>query len=62
MWRDGAHHEVEKTNGFDESETKNGVREELATERWVAGNSLEESGEDQTNTDTCDQIRQLFPS
>jgi hypothetical protein len=40
------------TNGFDESETQNGVREELATERWVAGNSAEEGGENETDTDT----------
>lgn len=45
-------HEVEKTNGFDESETQNGVREELATEGRVAGNTVEESSEDETDTDT----------
>lgn len=38
------------TNGLDESETQNGVGEELATERWVAGNSLEESSENETDT------------
>lgn len=44
-----------KTDGFDESETQNGVREELATERGVTGNSLEKSSEDETDTDTgCD--------
>jgi len=45
-------HQVEQTNGFDEGETKNGVREELATEGGVAGNAVEEGGEDETNTDT----------
>lgn len=45
-------HQVEKTNGLDESETQNGVREELATEGRVAGNTVEESGEDETDTDT----------
>lgn len=45
-------HEVEKTNGLDEGETKNGVREELATEGGVAGNAVQESGEDETDTDT----------
>ena len=45
-------HEVEKTNGFDEGETQNGVREELTTERGVAGNTLEESSENKANTDT----------
>lgn len=45
-------HEVEKTDGLDESETQNGVREELATERRVAGNTLEEGSEDKTDTDT----------
>jgi len=45
-------HEVEKTDGLDESETQNGVREELATEGGVAGNAVEESGEDETDTDT----------
>lgn len=45
-------HEVEKTDGLDESETQNGVREELATESRVAGNAVEEGGEDETDTDT----------
>jgi len=45
-------HEVEKTDGLDESETQNGIREELATEGRVAGNTVQESGEDETDTDT----------
>jgi hypothetical protein len=45
-------HEVEKTDGLDEGETQNGIREELATESRVAGNTVKESGEDKTDTDT----------
>lgn len=45
-------HEVEETNGLDEGETKNGVREELATESRVAGNSVKKGGEDETDTNT----------
>jgi hypothetical protein len=45
-------HQVEKTDGLDESETKNGVGEELATEGRVAGNTVEKGGEDETDTDT----------
>lgn len=45
-------HEVEQTHGLDESETQNGVGEELATESRVAGNAHEQSGEDETDTDT----------
>jgi hypothetical protein len=45
-------HEIEKTNGFDESETQNGVSEKLATEGRVAGNTVQESSEDETDTDT----------
>jgi len=40
------------TNGLDEGETKNGVREKLATEGGVAGDGLDEGGEDETDTDT----------
>jgi hypothetical protein len=45
-------HEIEKTDGLDESETQNGVGEELATESRVAGNTVQESGEDETDTNT----------
>lgn len=45
-------HEIEKTDGLDESETQNGVREELATESGVAGNTVDEGSEDETDTDT----------
>jgi len=45
-------HEVEKSDGLNESETKNGVGEELSTHGWVAGNGGEERGENHTDTDT----------
>ena len=45
-------HEIEKTDGLDESETQNGVGEKLATESRVAGNTVDEGSEDETNTDT----------
>src|SRR5689334_10590069 len=45
-------HEIEQTNGLDESETQNGVGEKLSTHAWVAGNSHQEGGEDHTDTDT----------
>lgn len=40
------------TDGLDESETQNGVGEELTTERWVAGDGREQGSEDQADTDT----------
>jgi hypothetical protein len=45
-------HQVEQTHGLDEGETQNGVGEELATESGVAGDTHEESSEDETDTDT----------
>jgi hypothetical protein len=45
-------HEIEETNGLNESETENGVREELASKRGVAGNTADERGEDKTDTNT----------
>lgn len=50
--RSPADEEDTYTDGLDESETENGVREELATERGVAGDSVDEGGEDETDTDT----------
>ena len=47
-----SNHEIEKTDGFDESETQNGVREELITQAWVTGNGLQERSEDETDTNT----------
>jgi len=48
-----SNHQIEKTNGLDESESQNGVLEELGTHGWVAGNGLQESSEDETDTYTC---------
>jgi hypothetical protein len=45
-------HEIEKTDGLDESETKNGIGEKLSSEGGVAGNTVDESSEDETDTDT----------
>lgn len=45
-------HEVEKTNGFDESETQDGIREKLTAEGRVTCNTVQESGENETDTNT----------
>jgi hypothetical protein len=45
-------HEIEKTDGLDEGESQNGVREELTAEGRVAGNTVEEGSEDEADTDT----------
>jgi hypothetical protein len=46
------HHEREQTSGLSEGETENGVLEELATERGVAGDTLDETTENRADTDT----------
>jgi Zn ribbon nucleic-acid-binding protein len=47
-----SNHQVEQTHGLDEGKAQNGVGEELATEGRVAGDTHEESGENETDTDT----------
>lgn len=42
-----------QTDGLDEGEAQNGVGEELATERWVAGDGGEESSEHKPDADSC---------
>lgn len=46
------HHEREKTSSFGEGETENGVLEELAPEGGVAGNTLDKTTENRSDTDT----------
>jgi hypothetical protein len=46
------HHEGEQTGSFGEGETENGILEELTTEGWVAGNTLDETTEYSTDTNT----------
>ena len=46
------HHEREKTSGLSEGETENGVLEELTPEGRVAGNTLDETSENRSDTDT----------
>jgi len=46
------HHEREKTSGLSEGETENGVLEELTPEGGVAGNTLDETTENRSDTNT----------
>lgn len=46
------HHEREETSGLSESETQNGVLEELTPEGRVAGNTLDEATENRSDTNT----------
>ncbi len=45
-------HEIEQSDGLNESEAENGVGEELTSHAWVASNSGEESSENHADTDT----------
>ncbi|KAH9870877.1 hypothetical protein J1614_006449 [Plenodomus biglobosus] len=46
------HHEREKTSSFSKGETENGVLEELTPEGGVAGDTLDETTENRSDTDT----------
>jgi hypothetical protein len=46
------HHEREKAGGLSEGETQDGVLEELTPEGRVAGNTLDETAEHRSDTDT----------
>lgn len=46
------HHEREKTSGLSEGESENGVLEELTPEGGVAGDTLDKTAENRTDTDT----------
>ena len=46
------HHEGEETSSFGESETQDGVLEELATKGRVAGDTLDQTAEDRADTRT----------
>jgi hypothetical protein len=46
------HHEREKAGGLSESETQDGVLEELTPEGGVAGDTLNEATENRADTDT----------
>lgn len=46
-------HEVEQTNGLDESKAENGVREELEAHAGIAGNASDECREYKADADTC---------
>lgn len=47
-----SNHQVEKSNGLDESETQNSVREQLAPHAGVTGHGHQESSEHHADTDT----------
>lgn len=49
---DKSHHEGEEANGFSKGESKNGHVEEFTTDTWVAANSRDKAGEDESNTDS----------
>lgn len=45
-------HEGEQAGGFGEGKTKDGIREELASESRVASDAIDERAEDSANADT----------
>lgn len=45
-------HEIEQSDGLDEGEAQNGVREELGTHAGVASHGEQEGGEHESDTDT----------
>lgn len=46
------HHESEETSGLSKGETQNGILEKLAPEGGVAGDTLDETAENRSDTDT----------
>lgn len=47
------HHQTEKTHGFGQSESQNGVREKLLFEWWISGIADDERSKNCSNTSTC---------
>ena len=50
IFRHEGNHEIEETNGLDESKPENGICEELATQGRVARDGVKEGAEDEADT------------
>jgi hypothetical protein len=48
-----SNHQIKQTNSLNESESQNGIREQLSSHGWVTSHSHQQGGKHHSDSDTC---------